>query len=248
MISSSVWAAAPRTQQPLSPAPALLTPTVLAMLCAQLIWKWFDFLPGFLWLCCKWEPLRGISLFCWQCIVCPLSRWLIQVTDEENRAPILVFQLLFHEAATKRAALHPACPRPSTSTWRALSHPLQSQRCWQALPFFSPFPYLLPEDLYLVGRGSWEPSVCSNQKVSGQFLWPGSVVAGGTVCTQISMFISKGGDTSRTSLRFSISAPWILCNLSTVSFKNKSQEKIVSSREYTGSSELIQQSETKKCV
>lgn len=94
MISSSVWAAAPRTQQPLSPAPALLTPTVLAMLCAQLIWKWFDFLPGFLWLCCKWELLRGISSFSWPCIICPLSRWLIQVTDEENRAPVL--KLLFH--------------------------------------------------------------------------------------------------------------------------------------------------------
>lgn len=183
MISSSVWAAGPRTQQPLSPAPALLTLTVLAMLCAQLIWKWFDFLPGFLWLCCKWELLRGISLFCWPRIICPLSRWLTQVADVENR-----HQFWYLSCCSGREG----CAAPSMSwaqhPWRALFHPLHSHRFWQALQFFS-LPHLLTEDLYLVARGSWEPSICSNQQGSGAIF---CVVAGGTVCTQISMLRSKG--------------------------------------------------------
>lgn len=157
---------------------------------------WIDtetvwFLPGFLWLCCKWERLRGISLFCWKCIICPVSGWLIQVMEEENRAPAPVFQLLFHETATKRDALHPACPKLSISAWRALSHPLQNQSFWQALQFFHSFPTYFQRICIWLLMAHRVKLLFQSEGVKGNF-WLGSVVAGGTLCTWIPTCGSKG--------------------------------------------------------
>lgn len=91
---------------------------MLAILCAELIWKGLDFLPGFLLLCCKRELLTGISLFCsnGNVIICHVSRWLVQVMEEENRATTSGIS-----AAVPWDCSHKWCTAPSTSWARHLS-------------------------------------------------------------------------------------------------------------------------------
>lgn len=167
MTSSSVDAAAPRTQQPLSPVPApaisLLTLTILAMLCAELVWEWFGVLPGVLWLCCKWELLRGISLFCWKCIICPVSRWSSGNGRRKQRTSSGTSAVVSWDCNQDRCTA-PSIGRHCISTWRALSHALQSQS-FRGFAIFLQLPYL-----------TWLLSVLRSQTLTpirryhGQFL------------------------------------------------------------------------------
>lgn len=75
--------------------------------------------------------------------------------EEENRAPVPIFRLLFHEIATKTDALSPVWHGLSIRTWRALSHPSPEPKLLTGFAIFSQLSYLNPVDLYLVSPGTW---------------------------------------------------------------------------------------------
>lgn len=145
---------------------------MLAILCAELIWKGLDFLPGFLLLCCKRELLTGISLFCsnGNVTICHVSRWLVQVMEEENRATTSGIS-----AAVPWDCSHKRCTAPSTSWARHLSlegsfWPSSEPKFLIGFVIFSQLPYLLPEDLYLLTCGTWSQTFVPARRYQGQFL------------------------------------------------------------------------------
>lgn len=90
-----------------------------------------------------------------------------------------------------RDALHPAHPGFSISTWGALSRPLQSQSFWQPLQFFHIFPTYFQRICIWLLMALRVKHLFQSEGIKGNF-WLGSVAAGGTVCTWIFTFGSKG--------------------------------------------------------